>query len=256
MLRFRSLGSGSSGNATVVEAATGQRFLRLLVDCGLGPRILAQRLALAGLSVQDLDAIFITHEHGDHVGCAPQLAARHGLPIWMSEGTWRGCGQPELSSLLRFAADGEPIDLGDLQVLPFAVPHDAREPLQLRCSDGDRHLGILTDLGHAPESVQRRLLGCQSLLLECNHDSQLLSASAYPGFLKRRVGGDLGHLSNQQSAALAQALGGGLRKVLAGHLSRQNNRPELAQAALREALGDGVDIAVADALLGSDWISA
>lgn len=255
MLRFKSLGSGSSGNATVVEAGGAKPF-RLLVDCGLGVRILGQRLAAAGLAVEDIDAIFITHEHGDHIGCAPKLAARYGLPIWMSEGTWRGSGQPDLGDLLRLTVDGEVICLQGLELQPFAVPHDALEPLQLRCSDGNRSLGILTDLGHAPDTVLNRLQGCQALLLECNHDPELMSQSAYPAFLKRRVGGDEGHLSNPQSAAIAQQLGPGLQRVLAGHLSRQNNRPELAEAALRQALGDGVDIAVADAHNGSSWITA
>ena len=253
MLRFKSLGSGSSGNATLVEA-TGLWPFRLLVDCGLGLRALTQRLANAGLGVQDIDAIFITHEHGDHVGCAPALVRRHGMPIWMSEGTWRGCGQPELGELLHLTADGDHIDLGAMALRPFAVPHDAREPLQLHCSDGQRALGILTDLGHAPASVLQRLQGCQALLLECNHDPDLLSSSAYPHFLKKRVGGEWGHLANAQSADIAKHLQPGLRRVLAGHLSRQNNRPELAEAALRQVLGDGVEIAVADALTGSDWL--
>ena len=253
MLSFKSLGSGSSGNATLVEAS-GLWPCRLLVDCGLGVRALTQRLASAGWGAQDLDAIFITHEHGDHVGCASALASRHGLPIWMSEGTWRGCGQPDLGDLLHITADGDRIDLGAMELRPFAVPHDALEPLQLRCSDGQRSLGILTDLGHEPASVLHHLQGCQALLLECNHDPDMLNGSAYPHFLKRRVGGELGHLSNEQSAGIAEQLKPKLRRVLAGHLSRQNNRPELAEAALRQVLGDGAEIDVADALTGSGWL--
>ena len=255
MLRFRSLGSGSSGNATVVESC-GAQPVRLLVDCGLGIRILAQRLAVAELDIADLDAIFITHEHGDHIGCAPLLSRRHGLPIWMSEGTWRGCGEPDLGELLHFASDGQTIALGELELRPFAVPHDAREPLQLRCSAHGRELGILTDLGHVPTPVLSQLLGCHAMLLECNHDPDMLAQSAYPHFLKRRVGGDVGHLSNLQSAELAGQLATSLERVVAAHLSRQNNRPELAEAALRQVLGDGVEIAVADAITGSPWITA
>jgi phosphoribosyl 1,2-cyclic phosphodiesterase len=256
VLRFKSLGSGSTGNATVVEATSGTTQVRLLVDCGLGIRVLAQRLAQAGLSIEQLDAIFITHEHADHVGSGLKLALRHGIAIWMSEGTWRACGEPALGPLLHLTAHGEQIDLGAMQVQPFAVPHDAREPLQLRCQDGQTQLGILTDLGHVPEEVLRQLHGCRTLLLECNHDSLMLSESAYPAFLKRRVGGDVGHLSNEQAAGVAAALRHRLTTVLAAHLSQANNRPELAQSALRHALGDGANIAVAHAVTGSPWMRA
>jgi len=255
VLRFKSLGSGSSGNATVVEAS-GLRTVRLLVDCGLGMRVLSQRLAQAALALEQIDALFITHEHGDHVGCGPKLAARLGIPIYMSEGTWRGCGQPELGAWLHLVSHGQAIDLGELALHPFAVPHDAQEPLQLSCTDGDAHLGLLTDLGHVPPGVQAQLADCRSLLLECNHDEALLEQSPYPAFLKRRVAGERGHLSNVQAAGLAHALQGRLRRVLAGHLSRQNNRPDLAEAALRQVLGDTADIAVADAVSGSPWIAA
>lgn len=255
MLRFKSLGSGSTGNATVIEAS-GLRPVRLLVDCGLGIRILAQRLAQAGLSFDELDAIFITHEHGDHVGCGLKLATRQGIPIHMSEGTWRACGEPELGPWLRLVRDGQAIDLGALEVHPFAVPHDAREPLQLRCTDGDAHLGILTDLGHAPPSVLSQLAGCRSMLLECNHDQELLARSHYPAFLKHRVGGDLGHLSNVQAAEIAQTLAPDLRQVLAAHLSQHNNQPALAESALRQAVGFDIEITVAHAVTGSPWLRA
>jgi len=254
VLRFKSLGSGSSGNATVIDSG-GPRPVRVLVDCGLGIRVLTQRLATAGLEPQDLDAIFITHEHGDHVGCAPALAARHGIALWMSEGTWLGCGAPELGEVLHLTGHGESIDLGALELRPFAVPHDAREPLQLVCRHADGKLGILTDLGHVPPDVQLSLQGCQALLLECNHDAQMLSDSPYPAFLKRRVGGELGHLSNAQAAELASALGPGLRQVVAAHLSRQNNRPDLALAALQAALGEPVGLCVADPVVGTDWLT-
>ena len=148
MLRFRSLGSGSSGNATVVEAGSGHSVKRLLIDCGLTLKVLDQRLARAGLGACDLDAIFVTHEHGDHIGCARGLALRHRIPVWMSLGTYTAIGSPDFDGLLRQASDGAIIDLVEMRVTPFTVPHDAREPLQLRCSDGASSVGVLTDLGH------------------------------------------------------------------------------------------------------------
>ncbi len=256
MLRFRNLGSGSSGNATIVEARGATRTTRLLVDCGLGIKQIDLRLARAGLSIDDIDAIFITHEHSDHIGSARQLALRHRLPVWMSRGTHAGTGSADFDGLLQFASDGVVIDLGALCAIPFTVPHDAREPLQLRCTDGNVSVGILTDLGHATDHVLQQLANCTAMLLECNHDADLLTNSSYPPFLKKRVGGKHGHLSNDQSALIAASLNhAGLNTVIAAHLSRQNNRPELARAALAQALGRAAhDIGVADPMLGTEWI--
>ncbi len=257
MLRFRSLGSGSSGNATVVEASSAHQVTRLLVDCGLTLRQLDLRLARAGLQASDIHAVFVTHEHGDHIGSARQLALRQRLPVWMSHGTYQGVGCPDFEGMLNLAADGSAIPLGELSVTPFTVPHDAREPLQLRCSDGASSLGILTDLGHATRHVLDHLARCHALLLECNHDADLLAGSSYPPFLKRRVGGDHGHLSNADAAQIALSLHhAGLATVVAAHLSRQNNRPELARAALAAALGRcDADVGVADPVLGTDWFT-
>ena len=170
MLRFKNLGSGSSGNATVVEGRSGAEVRRLLVDCGLGIRQLQARLGQAGLETGDIDAIFITHEHSDHVGCARTLSLRQRTPVWMSRGTYAALGAPDFDGLLHFANDGQALDLGTFEACPFTVPHDAREPLQLRCSDGAAHMGILTDLGHATSHVLQQLAGCHALLIEANHD--------------------------------------------------------------------------------------
>lgn len=256
MLRFRSLGSGSTGNATLVEATSGGSTTRLMIDCGFGVRQLDVRLASAGLKVSDLDAIFITHEHGDHIGCAHSVSVRHRIPIWMSEGTWLATGARDFDGRLNFARDGLSIDLGGLRIDPFTVPHDAREPLQLTCGDGARRLGILTDLGHATPYVLERLAGLDALLLESNHDSDLLAGSGYPAFLKQRVGGQYGHLSNSAAAAIARAVHhDGLRHVVAAHLSEQNNRPELVQLSLGAALGCSAgEVLTANAATGFPWL--
>lgn len=258
MIRFKSLGSGSSGNATVVQARSGAQLVHLLVDCGLGIRELDKRLGAAGMAADIIDAIFITHEHGDHIGCARQLALRERIPVWMSAGTYDAIGRPDLEGLLRIACDGQAIDLGAMELRPFTVPHDAREPLQLCAGDGATRLGILTDLGHVTAHVLEQLAGCATVLLECNHDEAMLMASSYPPFLKRRVGGAWGHLANGAAAAAARALQPlGLQQVVAAHLSEQNNRPDLARAALAEALDCGPDdIHVADGPRGSGWLLA
>ena len=258
MLRFRSLGSGSTGNATLVEARCGMRVTRLLIDCGFALRHLDARLARAGLAACDIDAVFVTHEHGDHIGCAHALSRRERIPVWMSEGTWLATGGLDYEGRLRLARDGAAIELGDIAVQPFTVPHDAREPLQLVCSDGQRRLGVLTDLGHATPYVLARLAGLDALLLECNHDSDMLANSAYPPFLKARVGGNYGHLSNAASAAIARAVHhAGLRHVVAAHLSEQNNSPEIVRRILAEALGAAEhEMLAADAANGSPWLDA
>lgn len=259
MIRFKSLGSGSSGNATVVQARSGAGVAHLLIDCGLGIRELDKRLRAAGMMADQIDAIFVTHEHGDHIGCAHQLARRERVPVYMSEGTWAAMGQPDFEGLLRLACDGLAFEVGPMQVRPFTVPHDAREPLQLTCTDGDARLGVVTDLGHVTAHVTQELAACGTVLLECNHDEELLRTSSYPPFLKRRVGGPYGHLANSAAASLAQALlaAGRLRQVVAAHLSEQNNRPELAREALAQALGcASADVHVADGARGSDWLTA
>ena len=260
MLRFKNLGSGSAGNATLVEARCGQQVSRLLIDCGLSVRELGKRLDAAELSLQDIHAVFITHEHADHVGHARALAARTGIDVWMSRGTALACQLSDWGlapEQWHIASDSHAFAVGALEVMPFTVPHDAREPLQLRCSDGDRRLGILTDLGHGSAHVIESLRDCHALLLECNHDPELLAQSSYPAFLKKRIAGPQGHLSNEESAQLAAALvHPGLNLLVAAHLSERNNRPDLAQSTLAQAAGcQADDILVADPLLGTPWFT-
>lgn len=258
MMRFCSLGSGSTGNATLIEAQDGLHTTRVLVDCGFTHKELVLRLGRLGLAPEALDAVFVTHEHGDHVGCALGLARRHGLPLWMSRGTWRAIGAPALDAhTIHFARDGECIAIGALQLAPYTVPHDAAEPLQLCVSDGAQRLGLLTDAGSLTPHLVAALQGCEALLIECNHDRDLLAQSSYPPSLKARVGGRLGHLANDSAAELLTACRhAGLRHVVAAHLSEQNNRPALAAAALAGALGSAAeDIVVASARAGFDWLA-
>jgi phosphoribosyl 1,2-cyclic phosphodiesterase len=257
VIRFCSLGSGSSGNATIVEATSGITTTRLLVDAGMSLREIELRLARIGLSGDDLDAVFVTHEHGDHIGCALALAERYGLGLWMSRGTWRALGDlAPPPAHLRFARDGEAIPVGDLALQPFTVAHDAAEPLQVRCSDGDSSVVILTDLGSITAHMLDNVTGCDALVLECNHDEALLAASRYPASLKARIGGRFGHLSNATAVELlGRVAGARLRHLVAAHLSRENNRPELVRGALAACWGSGPqDIVVADPERGFDWL--
>ncbi len=275
-MRFCSLGSGSTGNAGLIEAQDGNWTTRILLDCGFSQRELIARLARAGVAIEQLDAIFVTHEHGDHVGCALAISRRYQIPLWMSRGTWRAVNRLPLpvDALLfddalaadpadvgngvevNFARDGESIEFPGLSLLPYTVPHDAREPLQVVFNDAHaRRLGVLTDAGCATAHLIERLQGCHGLLLECNHDSELLARSTYPASVKARIGGRLGHLSNEIAASILSAVThGALRHVVAAHLSERNNQPALAQTALAHAFGASPDqIAVADPRQGTIW---
>lgn len=263
MLRFSLLASGSSGNATLVEAWTPELSVptRLLIDCGIGPRRLVQSLATRGCAPADIDAVFVTHEHSDHVAGVMALHRRHGTAVWASAGTWAAAtARVEAPAAAACARHGDAIRIGGLTLLPFSVPHDSAEPLQLVVTDGRHRLGVLTDLGEPTDDVARALQGCDALVLECNHDRRMLADGPYPAWLKRRIGGHRGHLSNDQSACMLDACRhDALRHVVAAHLSQQNNDPALALRALRDALGQGLpfgapELHVADATDGCAWI--
>lgn len=251
-MRFASLGSGSEGNGLVVEAAGS----RLMIDCGFGVRDAAKRLGRLGLSPGDLDAILVTHEHSDHVGGVAAFAAKHAIPVWLTFGTLAVVGERFAGMERIYGFDShDAFAVGALEVRPFPVPHDAREPVQFVVSDGATRLGVVTDLGMSTPAVERALSGLDALVLECNHDSAMLADGPYPAQLKARIAGRFGHLANDASAALLAALDNSrLRHIVAAHLSKQNNTPAHARAALAGALGCAGDwIGIADQEAGFDW---
>jgi len=252
VLRFASLGSGSKGNAWVVQAGR----TTVMVDCGFGPREAARRLARLGLEAEDLDAILVTHEHGDHGRGVAKLALKARCPVWLSHGCHamlEALGTAPVAA--NILAGHEVFALGDLRVTPYPVPHDAREPVHFCFSDGARRFGLLTDAGHVTPHIEAVLTGCDALALECNHDVAMLRAGPYPEALRRRILGPYGHLDNAAAAALLARIGGArLTHVVAAHLSEHNNAPELARAALAGALGcEDAWVGVADQETGLDW---
>lgn len=251
-MRFASLGSGSEGNGLVVEAGT----TRVLMDCGFGLADSVVRLARLGLQVSDLAGIVVTHEHSDHIAGVGRLARKHKLPVWLTAGTLAmaqdlgGVTVQVIDSHAVFAVD-------DLEIQPFPVPHDAREPVQYVFGDGNRRLGVLTDVGCSTPHIETMLAGVDAMVLECNHDATMLENGPYPVSLKRRVGGRFGHLENAQSAALlAKLMHDKLQYVMAAHVSRKNNTNALAQGALAQVLNcTDDDVRVACQTTGFDWIT-
>ena len=251
-MRFASLGSGSRGNATLVQAGS----TTLLIDCGFGLADTRRRLGRLGLELSDLTAILLTHEHGDHVAGVGPVARAGGMPVWATPGTLAALA-PQVGELpqVRTINCHAPWEIGDLSITPFPVPHDGRESCQYLLSDGARRFAAVTDLGHTTAHMAALLGGCEGLLFECNHDRDLLLGGPYPPSLKRRVDGDFGHLSNDAAAAFVGRLGNRrLQHFVAAHLSEHNNRPDLARAAVAGALGCSADwIGVADQDQGLDW---
>jgi len=245
-LRFAVLGSGSRGNGVVV-AADGTR---VLIDCGFSASETERRLARIGCAPESLAAVVLTHEHADHARGAVAFARRWGLPLHASAGTLAELGPLEGLKARPFAIH-EPFVVGAIGFEPFPVPHDAREPCQLVATDGDRRLALVTDVGHVTAHLVRSVARSHALLIECNHEPELLAAGPYPPSLKARVGGHYGHLSNAQAGALvARVRWTGLRHVIGMHLSERNNTPLLAARSLAGALGcrpDEVELAAQDA---------
>lgn len=252
MMRFASLGSGSEGNALVVEAGRS----RLLLDCGFSATETERRLARLGLEPAGLDAILVTHEHDDHVGGVGRFSRKFDIPVYLSHGTYAAvtASRSEFAEV-EIIDSHRPFAIGDIAVFPYPVPHDAREPTQFVFGDGAVSVGVLTDAGATTPHIEAMLSGLQALVLECNHDRDLLMGSSYPERLKARIGGQFGHLDNSQAAEILGKIDRSrLQHVIAAHLSQKNNRPDLAREALAGALGCGADwVAVATQTDGFGW---
>jgi phosphoribosyl 1,2-cyclic phosphodiesterase len=256
MMRFCSLGSGSEGNALVVEVSSGTTTSRVMMDCGFGLAETEMRLALAGLVPEQIDGIVVTHEHADHIGGVARFARRHSIPVWLTHGTAKVLSERALpAALLHFVDPHSAFNVGDVVVQPYTVPHDAWEPVQYVFSDGAFRLGVLTDVGTITAHIEDSLSDCHALVLEANHDARMLMEGPYPASLKKRVAGKFGHLDNETAASLLNRIKGGrLQHIIAAHLSQQNNTPELAQAAFARVLGCAdQDIGIAQQTNGFAW---
>lgn len=232
-IRFASLGSGSKGNATLIEYGA----TRVMVDCGFYLRDAENRLRALGVEPETLQGILVTHEHNDHIGGVSRLARKYAIPVYMTMGTCSVWNDPEVPALHHINPH-EAFDIGELRVQPFPVPHDAREPCHYVFEGGGRRVGVISDAGSITPFMREQLSGCDALMLEFNHDVQMLADGPYPPSLRARVGGNLGHLSNVQAAQLLTQIDvSRLQHLVLTHISEKNNKPELALAAARDALG-------------------
>src|SRR5919199_241367 len=199
MMRFAALGSGSQGNGLIVESGA----TRILIDCGFNLSETVKRLGRLGLEPRDLTAILVTHEHDDHGGGVARLARRYELPVYLTYGTFVALGRgSSMIPSVNLIDSHSPFLIGDLEIHPYPVPHDAREPCQFVFSDGERRLGLLTDTGDSTPHIERMLSGLDALVLECNHDIDLLMNGPYPPTLKARISSRYGHLDNGTAAQL------------------------------------------------------
>jgi len=252
MMRFASLGSGSDGNGLLVEVGS----TCLLADCGFTLSDATARLQRRGIDPASVAALLITHEHEDHIGGAARFARRFGVPVWLTHGTLQAAGgQFDDVATVRVFECHERFAVGAIEIEPYTVPHDAREPAQFVFSDGAARLGLLTDAGSLTAHMRSVLSGLDALVLECNHDLDMLWDGDYPQPLKQRIAGKFGHLDNATAAELVASIDcSRLQHVIAAHLSRHNNTPELAGAALARALNCARDwIGIANQDDGFDW---
>jgi len=249
-MRFASLGSGSKGNATLVASADAL----IMIDCGFSLRETTRRLQRLDLDAGQLDAILVTHEHTDHSSGVAALSRKHQIPVYLTHGT-ASSGRCDGSYELRHFNCGHSFTIGDIAVTAVAVPHDAVEPCQYRLDWKHCSLGVLTDLGSITPHVIDHYRQCDGLLLEFNHDAPMLMAGVYPPHLKRRVAGDWGHLNNEQSAQLLQAIDAHMLKhLIIAHISEKNNSRERVEQALLSVLDSLDKVVFAQQDQGFGWL--
>lgn len=244
MLKFCSLFSGSSGNSLFVQSDQS----KLLIDCGASGKKICEALASINSSIEDIDAILITHEHSDHVQSLGLLSKKYNIPIYINEETFNALSNAQKEKIsedkINFFINDKEFYFNDLTIKPFSIPHDAANPCGYNIHNGKRKISIATDLGHINDSILNNLKNSSFILLESNYDPSILQVSKYPYSLKERIKGPKGHLSNETAGKLISALSSNeLKEVMLGHLSKENNFPELAyQTVTEELMRNNIDL--------------
>jgi len=236
MLKFCSLYSGSSGNCLYVSSNN----TKILIDCGTSCKKICEGLASINSSIEDIDAILVTHEHSDHVQGLGLVSKKFNIPVYANLETWNAMGKQkekiDEKNVKTFTNDTD-FSLNELTIHPFSTPHDASNPCGFNIHNGKRKLSIATDLGHIDSTIFSYLKNSSFIMLESNYDPEILKYSSYPYLLKKRIAGQNGHLSNNNAGqAISELFNYGLKNVMLGHLSKENNFPELAYKTVREEL--------------------
>ena len=241
--RFCSLSSGSCGNSQYIETEN----MKVLVDAGLSGKKIQELLASIDVDPKELDCIFVTHEHGDHVKGAGILSRRFNIPIYANDKTWTGMeeniGKMKVENIKIFDTNSD-FELGDLGVLPFDISHDAAEPVGYSFYNKSKKISIVTDTGCIDSDIKNYIKNSNLLMIESNHDKDMLKMGSYPWYLKQRVSGEFGHLSNEDAGnVISQVISGNNENILLAHLSKENNFPELAHQTVANILNEkGLDL--------------
>lgn len=237
-MKLCSIRSGSRGNAILVYTEK----TRILVDCGISGKMAESGMREIGIEPETLSAILVTHEHQDHISGIGVMSRRYGLPVYANERTWaamdRTVGKMQAENRRNFS-HAEAFEIGEIGVLPFSIPHDAADPVGYSFTGGGRKVSVATDIGVLEESLFRSIQGSDAVLLEANHDRNMLDMGSYPWPLKQRIRGEGGHLSNDDAGKAAEFLVRmGTQRIMLGHLSQENNYPLLAQQTVVNILRD------------------
>ncbi len=229
---FRSIVSGSSGNCVFFSDGS----TNILIDCGISGKKITAYLNDMGISAKSIDAVFVTHEHSDHTKGVGAMSRKYGLPVYASAGTWEGMDVGAIAEAHIFY-NNEPVFVGSLKVTPFDIPHDAAQPTGYVIEANGERYAVATDMGCADESVIKALCGCKAVILEANYDEQMLLNGKYPAPLKKRIWGERGHMDNKVTGELAISLAqSGTKHIMLGHLSNDNNSPDIAFAEVARSL--------------------
>ena len=236
MFKFCSLYSGSTGNSLFVQSDS----TKILIDAGESSKKIEEGLSNINVNVNDIDAILVTHEHSDHVKGLGTLSKKHNIPVYANDNTWNSMQEQKnkiiLDNIKIFNTNND-FKVGDFTITPFSIPHDAADPCGFNICNGNKKISIATDLGHITEDIIYHLQQSSFVLLESNYDTEILKCSSYPYSLKRRIAGPTGHLSNDMAGKIiSHLINCGLKSAMLGHLSKENNFPELAYKTVVEHL--------------------